>query len=57
MKLPKRYSDIDSTMVLNIEMNKYRRAQAEAQDLAEKIKDLVAEQAQRERDARREARK
>ena len=57
MRLPRKYSDLDPTMAVSIEVNKYRQAQAEARDLAEKIKDLAAEQAQRDRDARREARK
>jgi len=57
MKLPKRYSDIDSTMVLNIAVNKYKESQARTRDLQEKVKALIAEQEQREREARRKARK
>ena len=57
MRLPKRYTDIHPTWAVSIEVNRYRRAVAEARDLVERLEDMVAEQEQRERDARRNARR
>ena len=55
--MPRKYSDLDPTWRVNIEVNRYRQAVAQAHDLVEHLEDMVAEQEQRERDARRKARR
>ena len=57
MKVPARWTDLDPTMAVTIEVNKYKESQAKTRDLQEKAKALIAEQEQRDRDARREARR
>ena len=57
VRLPtKKYTDIDPTIAVNIEVNKYREEAAKVAGLVEKVKDLLAEQSARDRDARRAAR-
>ena len=55
--IPKKYTDLDPTMAVTIALNQYKESQAKTRDLQEKAKALIAEQEQRERDARREARR
>ena len=57
MKVPARWTDIDPTMAVTIALNQYKESQAKTRDLQEKAKALIAEQEQRDRDARREARR
>jgi len=55
--MPRKYSDIDSSWRVTIALNQYREAAARAHDLVEHLEDMVAEQEQRERDARSKARR
>ena len=57
MKVPARYSDIDPSWSVTIALNQYKESQAKTRDLQEKAKALIAEQEQRDRDARREGRR
>jgi len=57
VKMPKRYSDIAPSWRVQIALNSYREAAARARDLVEHLEDMVAEQEQRDRDARRATRK
>ena len=57
MKMPKRYSDIAPSWRVQIALNSYREAAARARDLVEHLEDLVADVEQREREARRKARR
>ena len=55
--MPKRYSDIAPSWRVQIALNSYREAAARARDLVEHLEDLVADVEQREREARRKARR
>jgi len=57
VKMPKRYSDIAPSWRVQIALNSYREAAARARDLVEHLEDLVADVEQREREARRKARR
>jgi len=57
VKMPKRYTDLAPSWAVTLEINRYRAAVAEARTLVERLEDMVAEQAQRERETRRKARR
>jgi hypothetical protein len=57
VRLPKRFTDLDPSWSVQIALNQYREAAARSRVLVQHLEAMVAEQAQRERDARRDARR